>query len=82
MLVPGVVHSFAMARQQTGNPAARGANRHATAGIAVQRTTTASMHIAHFLAQFIVGRSASRSSVHRRFISDFDLDYVNEIRRL
>ena len=63
MLVPGVTHSIAMARQHAGSPTVREASRQAVAGIAVERTTTASIDIAHFLVQLILERLPPQSRV-------------------
>lgn len=80
-VVPAGAHGTVMfmALQQECCPVVRMASKQADTGIAVQRTTTASISNAPFLPQFIVSRSrVSIVSIHFRASCDSDLDHTRE----
>ena len=80
-VVPAGAHGTVMfmALQQECCPVVCMASRQAVAGIAVQRTTTASMNSALFLPQVIVSRfRVSIVSIHCRAFYGGDLDHTRE----
>lgn len=79
-LIDGESHSRALPRQQSGCPVECAASRQAEAGIAVQRTTTASISNALFLLQFIVSKSqVSTVSIRCRAFCGSDLDHTRGV---